>query len=220
MTVLDVSLTVLPAAAGIWILVYTIKNYRNLRPRQANGFPLPVGKQITVRELARIEGGIRDLVRVVVAAHCVEPPTDELRVAVENNLERRVHYHFLVSGSRGDEEIDGYYQIFRAIAHIVIKRAKLEAKVEDLVTISRLPFEWNHKPHIFYQAKGTHGKLASMVLTGNQKNEGIAEWYERLLPEYAHTIALALLSDAPTPLTVTEEEFQELPSIESDVQEN
>lgn len=174
-------------------------------------FPVPVGKPISVHQVGLIEGNINDLVQVIVAAHQVERPTNALYAAVERNFERGVQYTFLISRSRAEQEIDGYYRIFRAIAHIVISRTRSSFKVEDLVTIRRLSFDWRDTPYIFYQAKATNGQLATVALRGSQKYEGIAESYQRLPQELAHTIALALFSDAPQPLAFSEEEFEQVP---------
>jgi hypothetical protein len=188
--------------------------------QQADGgesFPVEEWEEITAHQLGQIEGNIKRLVRVVVAAHGVEEPTNALRQAVKKNLEQKVEYLFLVSQSRKAFEIDGWVHMFLSIAHVVLKRAGSQLEATDLIRISNLSYDWRDTPYVFYQSETADGQLSNIAFRGNQTDEGIAEKYVRLPAWLAYSMALALLSDAPIPMMVVEQPFTVVPEIDAAV---
>lgn len=177
--------------------------------RRAAGDALPVaeGEDITAHELGEIEASLENLVRVVVAAHRVEAPENALRAAVERNFARRVKYEFLVSSSTKDSEKDGWINVFIAIAKVILAKEKSPYKPKDVVNISRLSHDWRDSPYVFYFMVDSSNRSSVVAFRGNQRDEGIAEMYQRLPGRLAYSLATALLSDAPTPMHIEEEPF-------------
>ena len=138
-------------------------------------------------KLATLEANFTNLVRVMVVAKEIEKPEGELADAVERNFKNGVKYLFLISKSNVNKELEKYYHIFAAYQ-------KINNPNEPLLNIKALPFDWNYCPIVFYQCDN-EDKLHS-AYRGSEV-EGIAEYYERLPDEYAHTIAQSLLADAP-----------------------
>lgn len=188
---------------------------RNVVGATQETFPVREWEEITAHKLGEIEGNIKGLVRVIIAAHRVEEPTNALRQAVKKNLESNVEYRFLVSQSHAESEIDGWIRMFLAIAHVVLKRTGSELEPADLVRISNLQYDWRDTPYVFYQTETSNGKMATIAFRGDETDEGIAKRYTRLPGWLAYSMALAILSDAPVPLTVEEEQFQVSPEIDS-----
>lgn len=157
------------------------------------------------RTLGQIEGSLPDLERVIVVAHRVEEPTHELREAVKLNFRRGLKYLFLVSQSTAEEELLGYYKIFRALAEIETKKS-----ATDLVDIQELPYDWPNFPYVFYEtrARGT-AEPSFVAFRGNQKQEGIANFYSPVEGPNAYILARAVLSDSPHPIGVRSEQFEE-----------
>ncbi len=199
-------LSVLPLIAAIAVLAYTMLNFDRLRAPPAGvvqAAPLP--DHLTVDHIGEIEKGLANLIRVIVIADHVERPTDKLSDAVEHNFSRGVKYLFLVSGSHARREVDGYYQIFEALAKIVISRSGTRQSVRDLVDIHQLPYDWNDYPYLFYQVQDRSEKpeaLRTIAFRGEELREGIAKTYVRVEPTAAHTIAKSVLAEAPRPLQV------------------
>lgn len=164
---------------------------------------------LSVKRLGILEGTFDKLSQVIVIADHVNAPSDELQRAVEQNLSRGVKYLFLVSHSKAEEELAGYYKIFDALSVIVNQRSGNSTNAHDLVTIQKLPYDWVEVPHIFYQLLATDrcDGVRYVAVRGNQLHEGIADFYTYIEPAYAHMIARAILSDAPSPITVRREEF-------------
>lgn len=189
---------------AIPFLAYRLLKYPPLKEMATKKSPsLP--DRITVHGLGRLEGGFRDLVRVIVICDQVERPEEELGRAVEANFERRVKYLFLISQSRAEAERQQYYRIFETLAQIVIYRTRSRIRLADLVEIQQLPYDWNDYPYVFYQirdeSKGSH--IKTVAYRGDQRLEGIANNYSRVDPVYAHTIARSVLSEAPGPVVET-----------------
>lgn len=206
--------------AWYYVLVILKTEQRHV-PSQADPdleiFPVTEWEEITAHRLGEIEGAIKGLVRVIIAAHRVEDPTGTLRQAVKKRLASNVEYHFLISKSHAKTEVDGWIHSFRAIAHVRLKEVGSELKPADLVRISNLQYDWRDTPYVFYQTETSNGKMATIAFRGNQTNEGIAEKYVRLPGWLAYSMALAILSDAPVPLFVEEEQFRVSPEIDNAV---
>ncbi len=177
-------------------------------------FPVGEWEEVTVHKLGEIEGKIKGLVRVIVAAHHVEDPKNALRQAVKKNLESNVEYRFLVSNSHAESEVDGWVRTFLSIAHVVLKQAGSELKPADLVRISKLDYDWRDTPYVFYQTETSNGKMSTIAFRGDQTDDGISKRYTRLPGWLAYSMALAILSDAPVPLAVEEEQFEVSPEID------
>ncbi len=195
--------TAVSVVATIAVLAYTIYCYDQLAPPAplaGQGYAESDAQRIDVRELGKIEGSIERLQRVIVMAHQVERPTDELAEAVEMNFRRGVKYIFLVSRSRAQLELNGYYKIFEALAEIALARDRPNRDVRDLVEIKQLPFDWDDYPFIFYQVSDDKGAVRTIAFRGEQLHEGIADFYTTIPPSYAHTIATSVLADGPGPI--------------------
>jgi hypothetical protein len=158
-------------------------------------------------QLAVIEGNAKSLVRVIVIAEHVEDPHDALLEAVKRNLALGVRYLFLVSKSHAQSELDKYFKIFQAYADVVGNSTK-GGSARELVQIRQLPHNWDDAPHIFYEVRGP-GDASSqfMAYRGNQIGRGIARYYTAVPACYAHTIARAILSEAPQLIDVSIDQF-------------
>jgi len=176
-----------------------------LRPHANPSDTVDLPNGIAVRDLGAIERDMQNLRRVIVVADKVAKPSSILEEAVEYNFARNVQYTFLVSRDRAQREINGYYAIFKAYAQLVIDQRGY-GKVEELVQILRLPYNWDDYPYIFYTVNvPTHGEK-TLAFRGDQLHEGIAHHYGRIEPALAHTIARALVSEAPSSLSTIEVE--------------
>lgn len=178
-----------------------------------DNFPVAVGEEITAHQLGEIEENIKDLDRVIIAAHQVEEPEDSLRKAVKANLQNKVDYLFLVSKSVGEEERAGWIRMFVLLAEVVLHKSDSAFAGKDVVHISALGYDWLDTPYVFYETESSDGQRATIAFRGNQFKEGIAEKYTRLPAEFAYTLALALLSDAPEPMDVHAAPFHKIPII-------
>mgnify|MGYP001569925785 CR=1 FL=1 len=204
-------LAIVPLVAAFAGLLYTLINFHRLR---LSPLALPHCRdRLTVDGIAEIEKHLANLKRVIVLAHRIEKPLDDLSEAVEYNFQRGVRYLFLVSQSQADQEVQGYYQIFETLAKIVIYKTSAAKQIKDLVDIQQLPYDWDDYPYIFYQVEDATGASKTIAFRGDQLREGIADAYVRVEPTYAHTIARSVLADAPRPLAarVRIEEFEVAP---------
>lgn len=116
---------------------------------------------------------------------------------MESNFEKRVNCLFLISHRNAISERGRYYRLFEAYAHMYNSAA-------EALDIKALPFEWDDYPIIFYQTRNANGDLASIAFRGAELREGIANSYERVPSQYAHTIATSLLADAPSDITLAD----------------
>lgn len=205
------------AALGLGVVAawtYVLFIDHDVRPEESYAFPVAEWEEISAHHLGQIEGSIKGLLEVIVAAHRIEEPTNNLRAAVARNFERRVQYTFLVSNSSAEEELNGWVHMFLTIAHVILKRSKSDLTPSYFVTISKLSYDWRNTPFVFYRAKNNSGELATIAFQGNQNDEGIAERYVRLPADIAYSLALAILSDAPSPIQVTQNPFLLVPQID------
>jgi hypothetical protein len=193
----DAIFTIVPLVAATFISVYTWKLLFNRPHRSAVGqIDLPRG--IPVRDIGIIEGELPHLHMVMVIADKVEKPTNELSDAVERNFSRGVKYLFLVSSDRASDEVRGYYTVFEALARIVVSRQENGTKkVRDLIEIQQLPYNWDDFPFIFYRLHFPNGETKTLAFRGDSMHQGIAKHYGRVDPNYARTIARAIVADAP-----------------------
>lgn len=148
--------------------------------------------------LGIIERGLVDLVQVVVVAHTVEKPTSTLLEAVEANCLREVpvKYLFLISQSQADNALNGYYKMFMTIAEIAFEKRDDNLDPADYVHIKRLSYDWTSVPYIFYQcAEKDSSVKRTITFRGNQKCEGIADYYKQV--SASSVMAQAILSGAP-----------------------
>lgn len=184
------------------------RNARETALTSGDSFPVCEWGEINAHELGKIEENIVGLTRVMVVAHRVEEPMNGLRRAVTKNLRASVQYHFLVSKSRAESEIDGWIREFLAIAHVVKKQSGSVLESQELVRISNLSFDWRDTPYVFYVAETSDGQPSTVAFRGNQDDEGIAERYTRLPGWLAYSMALAIFSDAPHPMTIDRPQFK------------
>ena len=176
---------------GIFIVVYAIVERKSL------------SRFLSVEDLGKLESDSGELSEVLIFARLIENPSGSLAKAVENNLSKGVKYSFLVSNSNAKEEINSYYKIFKALAEIVSAKNGRKIISNDMVSIKRLPYDWPDVPYIFYTYRKKIGeeKIEEVVAyRGNQKGEGIADFYEKLPSSQSKSIKLALLSGAPGPI--------------------
>jgi hypothetical protein len=152
-----------------------------------------------VDELAALEEGLKGLEKVIVVCDRVEAPSDGLRRAVTQNLQRGVAYLFLVSNRRAEAELDGYFNIFRLIARDVTSRNRAHDTIDRLVGIQSLPYDWDQVPYIFYQTF-VGDQSRTFALRGDQEKEGISDGYFLVTPRSAEAIATTLLHGAPKPI--------------------
>jgi hypothetical protein len=88
--------------------------------------------------------------------------------------------------------------MFEALARIAAEKSKENILASELVNIKRLPYEWPDVPYIFYRFKKTHDSdVCVLGFRGNQKKEGIADYYERLSYSHSQAMVSALLAEAP-----------------------
>ena len=209
-------------AIFIWFYVFVVLRKRGNSEESADSdgaeiFPIEEWEEISAHELGEIEASIKGLIRVIIAAHRCEEPTNELLTAVKKNFAANVEYHFLVSKEHARSELDGWVKMFRTIAEIVLAKARSPRTAESLVLISSLTYSWRDTPYVFYQTETTNGKLATVAFRGDEIDEGIAKRYTRLPGWLAYSLANAILSDAPQRMTIEAPEFHELPEIDHDV---
>jgi len=189
------------AALVIAAVGLAIVGYRLLR------FPAIGLNRLSDHDLGRLEGSLTDLRRVIVIAHEIEDPEHELRAAVQENFRRGVKYLFLISKSTARNELKGYYRIFKTLAEIVIEKHDLQHDPNVLVEIQGLPYDWPDYPYVFYEAEVNGSGSTFIAFRGSQAKEGIADFYSPVPARYAHTIARAVLSEAPHPIEITADQF-------------
>ena len=162
-----------------------------------------IARFISVKKMGLIERDFPNLKQVIVVADNVEKPSGTLGDAVEDNFREKVKYLFLVSKSRADRELNGYFLMFEALAKKAIAEMDGSIMLRDLVEIRRLSYDWPDVPYIFYQyAIGDSDERLTTAFRGNQKKEGIADAYEHLAAAHSQAIALALLAEAPAEIRV------------------
>ena len=166
---------------------------------------------LSVHALGRLEGSLPNLKSVVVVAHYVEAPNDELRRAVETNLIRGVKYRFLISKSNAERELHGYIEVFLAIARVVSARVNLPGSTEDLVEIRQLSYDWEDVPYIFYEmgVGGNRQDSTWIAYEGTQKRNGIADQYVEVPVRDARRLAKIIQAGAPTPIRIMAAEISE-----------
>jgi hypothetical protein len=185
-------------ALALVIAIYTAWMLSQQPHRRATlDIDLPSG--IPVSEIGFVERDLVNLQSVTVVADKVERPTTMLQEAVEHNFRRGVKYLFLVSSDHADQQVDGYYRLFEALAQIVLNKQGVGIKqdVRALVDIQQLPYDWNDFPYIFYEIKVASGHTKTLAFRGDQVHKGIAHHNCRVDPASAHTIARAIFSEAP-----------------------
>lgn len=166
---------------------------------------------VSVHELGIIEGSLPSLRQVLVVADHVEPPTDELRKAVEANFKRGVKYVFLISKSNADEEVSGYFGIFLAIAGMVQARQHTKKPITDFVEIKKLAHNWLDYPIIFYEVgSGPSGEDSSwFAYEGTDRKNGIADFYIEVPRREARRLAKNIEAEAPTKLPISAPQITE-----------
>jgi hypothetical protein len=167
-------------------------------------------RPITLEQLAQIEASLPRLFQVIVVAHEVDKPLDQLQAAVEANFLNGVCYLFLISRSSAERHQIGYYDIFEALARIAMSRARTPIPIDTLVKIQHFDYDWDDYPYIFYQMRETTG-VRTIALRGTDIREGIAKSYELVDPRSAQTIARSIVASAPQSLDLTASQFREDP---------
>lgn len=157
-----------------------------------------ISRFIRVDKLGVIERDLSGLVQVVVVANEVEKPTSTLQSAVEENFKKGVKYLFLVSNSNAISAVNGYYNIFEALAKISKPDYVNNFDIDSILEIKRLPYDWPDVPYIFYQYIQKKSSQSTITaFRGNQKGEGIADYYEQVSALRAEAMFLSLLNEAP-----------------------
>lgn len=168
----------------------------------------------THEQWINFEATVPGLRQVIVVSDRVQDPQDALRAAVMTNFKRGVRYSFLVSHSKGHQELDGYINMFVATAKVAIRDFRLDVPADELVKILALPIEWNNPPFVFYRASDdaaatTDDSSATKTIAfrGDKANVGIANRYVALDPFVADALATALYADAPEEMKIELQEF-------------
>lgn len=190
MTFISFTATALPLVVATGVAIYVLRNLRALTPTDAMPDIAVLPGQLTVDQLGEVEGTLPNLIRVLVVANTIEKPDGRLGKAVEENFRRGVKYLFLISASTAPLEKDRYFKLFKAYE-------EMHTSEGQLLDIKALPFNWDDFPIIFYQTRDSEGNLASIAFRGSELREGLGTHYDRVPTEFAHTIATALLADAP-----------------------
>jgi hypothetical protein len=204
---IDLVLTVTSLLVSTVILFRTFRILGH-RPHRSptESVDLPLG--IPVCDIGIIERDLINLKMVIVVAHKVEVPTSTLAQAVEHNFARGVKYIFLISNDHAEKEINGYYKVFEGYAQVVIGRQGA-GKIADLLDIQKLPYNWDDYPYIFSKLRLPSGEEKTLAFRGDELHEGIAKHYGRVDPVLAHTIARAIVSEAPKSLLGVEVEREQ-----------
>jgi hypothetical protein len=197
-TIVISALALIAAAVGIVLIGYRLLKFPH------EGLP----NLFSYHKLGSIEGNLPDLQRVIVVAHSIEDPQNELREAVKKNFSKGIRYLFLVSKSTAQDELQGYYKIFRTLAEIVTKSGP------NLVDIQELPYDWPSFPYVLYETRPADSSEPNfLVFRGSQKKEGIADYYSPVDSGPAYIIARAVLSDSPHPITVRSDQFEQASNV-------
>ncbi len=169
----------------------TIFIYTFLKRKRLSNF-------ISLKDIGVFERDLKNLKQVIVVASKVEKPSSTLAEAVEDNFIEGVKYLFLVSKSSAEKELNGYYLIFEALAKIASNKVDRKINVKELVEIKKLEYDWLDFPLIIYQFESGENAKAriSIAFKGNQKGEGIADYYERLDPRHSESFINSLLANA------------------------
>ncbi len=152
---------------------------------------------------AEFERCVPDLWQVIVLADTVEAPINGLQKAVLENFKRGVKYIFIVSNSKAEDELHGFYGLFEKLAAIAIHKFSADFKVEDLVTILRLPDEWDNVPFVFYRMKGKDSHIRTIAFRGDKVNAGIANKYVAQDQANAEALVKLLLGKPPEKIEAT-----------------
>lgn len=161
------------ATIAVIVAVMILRRRSSARPFKIDKDRLILPHNITAEELGIIEGGLPGLKSINVICHYIEDPAGKLDAAVVRNLKAGIPYTFLISPSRAEDEVFGYYQIFQKYAEL----ASADTPTEQLVSIRRLDSEWTEFPCIFYSIIAGTRRFV-IAYRGTQMNEGIADRYE------------------------------------------
>lgn len=184
---------------------------------------------INTRQLGDIEGSLISLglEQVIIMADKIERPSTSLLNAVLKNFEKGVEYVFLISAHNAEHEMTRYHQVFSDLAKAAIDKTERFAQPDDLFKIYKLPYNLNDCPYIFYRVKESDDEsgLTTIALRGLDATRGIANNYAFVPPEFARTIARAVLTDAPVQMKnqpaseriLMNDTFQEVPEILNDL---
>lgn len=149
---------------------------------------------------AEFEGTLPHLVQVVILADVVEQPQNGLLRAVLANFQRGVQYCFIVSSSKADKELEGFFAIFEGYARAAITKFGLHKSVTDLVTILRLPDDWENVPYVFYRFRDGPSELGcirTIAFRGDIDRAGIADRYIAVDQDSAEALHKLLLGKPP-----------------------
>lgn len=146
---------------------------------------------------ANFEKKVPYLFQVVVLADAVEQPVNGLQAAVLENFKRGVKYCFIVSQSKAQEELNGFYGIFEKLATIAITKYKLSSTPDELVTILQLPGEWNNVPYVFYRTRGNDNRSKTIAFRGDTELAGIANQYIAVDSDSAEAMFRLLMGKPP-----------------------
>ena len=158
-------------------------------PLYYNGkWSLPI--DISKEYLGYIEGNNKLLKEVIVIAHRLEDPGQDIKLlqAVKNNFKKNIPYRFIISNSSFEEEKKKYIKIFEAYAN----SATLTPCTRDLIKVNKLGCEWKDVPYIFYFSKQEFSSSSNDTFIfgyrGIKTGEGIDERYILMEPSHAYTV--------------------------------
>jgi len=160
-------------------------------------------------QIGRIEAELKNLDKVFIVCDKVDYPTNGLRKAVEKRFSEGIVYTFLISKSKAEEEIMGYYKSFEALACIAIKKNNLNCESRDLVKIKRLDFDWDENPCIFYfQKLNEKFEVLAFQGIGSIKKMGISDMYNPIPDNLARLCIEAIRSKAPEELVAAPDKIE------------
>ncbi len=149
---------------------------------------------------ANFELSLKNLVEVIILSSVVEIPRNGLLKAVMGNFTRGVQYRFIVSGDRVETEVNGYYKIFEVIATTIAAKNNLKIPIKNLISISRLPDNWNNVPCVFYrfrESENPNSRIRTIAFRGDRAGVGIADSYIAIEHELAEALFTLLIGQPP-----------------------
>jgi hypothetical protein len=152
---------------------------------------------LTVAEFGAIERSIAGLTEVIIVAHMVENPEENLRQAVITNFKKGIRYRFCVSRSNyktARELYEGYFHALFDVAKAELRASarsgssELDLAFDDVFIATPLRKEWLSWPYVFYVQVDDSGQESISAFRGDQLREGIAENYVQLSAADARSV--------------------------------
>jgi hypothetical protein len=173
-----------------------LKQSLTIDPASHSRFAVPA--ILTHEKWAEFEASVRDLIQVIVVADTVDQPVNGLQRAVLENFKRGVKYLFIVSSSKAEQELTGFYKLFEGLANAAITKLNVQSTVRDLVSIKCLSHDWDNVPYIFYRTQAKNCNHAvTIAFRGDVENAGIANRYVAVDPDTAEAMFKFMMGDPP-----------------------